>query len=123
MPDGGNWKELFNAACEGDLELVRYHAQCGVDVDYAHPEFLSTPLVACILARQEAVAHFLIDHGANVHLHSEFDGMNPLQAAGSAGLASVVDRLRSLGATTPVPANRPAPRRPWWRRLVGRVIG
>ena len=51
--DGGNWKEMFNAACTGDLELVKYHVKCGVDINYAHPEFLSTPLVACALAGQE----------------------------------------------------------------------
>jgi hypothetical protein len=42
---GGDWKEMFNAGCEGNLELVKYHVQAGVDVNFAHPEFLSTPLV------------------------------------------------------------------------------
>lgn len=91
--DGGNWKEMFNAACEGDLELLRYHASRGVDLDYAHPEFLSTPLVACILAGQEAAAQLLLDLGANPHLHSEFDGMAPLAAARRMGMASLVERL------------------------------
>ena len=53
---GGDWKEMFNAGCEGDLELVKHHVKAGVDVNYAHPEFLSTPLVAAILAKQEKVA-------------------------------------------------------------------
>ena len=52
---GGNWKEMFNAGCEGDLALVEYHVKAGVDVNYAHPEFLSTPLVAAILAGQQEV--------------------------------------------------------------------
>ena len=78
---GGNWKEMFNAACDGDLELVSYHVGRGVDVNYAHPEFLATPLVACILAGREAVALFLLDSGANPHLRSEFDGLTPVQAA------------------------------------------
>jgi len=41
--DGGNWKEMFAAAEAGDLDLVEYHVSRGVDVNYAHPEFLSTP--------------------------------------------------------------------------------
>ena len=53
---GGNWKELFEAACAGDLDLVRYHIDGGVDVNYAHPEYLATPLVACILADQRQPA-------------------------------------------------------------------
>ncbi len=29
---GGNWKEMFNAGCDGDLALVQYHVRAGVDV-------------------------------------------------------------------------------------------
>ncbi len=96
--DGGNWKEMFNAACEGDVELLRYHAARGVDIDYAHPEFLSTPLVASILAGQEASAMLLLDSGANPHLHSEFDALTPLAAARQMGLVRVLARLKTLGA-------------------------
>lgn len=126
---GGNWKEMFNAACAGDLELVRYHVQAGTDVNYAHPEFLSTPLVASILARQEAVALYLLAQGANPHLHSEFDGLTPQQAAQRVGLGAVVQRLQALGAApapapAPAPASvPPAPRRGWLARWAGRVWG
>jgi ankyrin repeat protein len=96
--DGGNWKEMFNAACEGDLELVRYHVKRGVDVNYAHPEFLSTPLVASALAGQEEIALFLLDAGANPDLASEFDACTPLQAARQAKLTLLADRLLQMGA-------------------------
>ena len=56
----GDWKDLFKAACEGDLALVRYHVDAGVDLNYAHPEFFSTPLVGAIRAKQEAVALFML---------------------------------------------------------------
>ncbi len=115
---GGNWKELFNAACEGDLPLVQYHVKNGVDVNYAHPEFLSTPLVACLLAGQEAIGLYLLDHGANPHLHSEFDGMVPLQAARQSGLVRAEARLLELGATAPAPRRAPAPGR-WLARWLG----
>lgn len=120
MSSGGNWKEMFLAACAGDIELVRYHVNSGVDINYAHPEFLSTPLVACILAKQEAVADFLIDSGANIHLHSEFDGMSPVQAAHSVNLHELERRLRALGATEPVQASMPEVRRSWWRHFLNR---
>lgn len=97
--DGGNWKEMFNAACDGDLDLVRYHVSNGVDVNYAHPEFLSTPLVASILAGQEAVALFLLRSGANPNLPSEFDAVTPIEAASQRGLPALVARLRELGVT------------------------
>jgi uncharacterized protein len=101
--NGGNWKEMFNAACDGDLELVTYHVTSGVDVNYAHPEFLSTPLVAAILAKQEAIALYLLENGAKPNLFSEFDGVRPMQAAMQSGLLRVQEKLLSLGiAQTPV---------------------
>jgi ankyrin repeat protein len=66
--------------------LVRYHVQMGVDVNYAHPEFLSTPLVAAILAGQQHVAQYLIDNGADPDLMSDLDGVTPRQAAAQVGV-------------------------------------
>ena len=108
---GGNWKEMFNAAVDGDLALVEYHVRAGVDVNYAHPEFLSTPLVAAILARQEAVARYLLSSGANPNLPSEFDSATPMQAARQAGLPALEDDLRRAGATPLPPGRVKAPRR------------
>ncbi len=113
---GGNWKEMFHAACEGDLSLVEHHVQQGIDINYAHPEYLSTPLVASIVARQEEVALYFLAQGANPDMHSEFDGMRPLQAASNAGLLRVEAVLLKLG----VPPLPPTPAtRGWFARLVG----
>jgi uncharacterized protein len=98
---GGNWKEMFNAACEGDLALVEYHIKAGVDTNYAHPEFLATPLVASILAGQAQVALFLLENGANPHLLPEFDGLTPIQAAQKVGMPQVEAKLVSLGVAAP----------------------
>lgn len=113
---GGDWKELFFAACDGNLELVRYHTRNGVDLNYAHPEFFGTPLVACILARQEAVALYLLENGAQPNLRSEFDGATPLQAARRAGLSMVEQRLLAMGAMEPG-AHQAGAQRRWWRLL------
>jgi uncharacterized protein len=115
---GGNWKEMFNAACEGDLALVEYHVKAGVDINYAHPEFLATPLVASILARQGQVAMFLLENGANPHLLSEFDGLTPIQAARKVGMPEVEAKLSSLGAKIPVPNPR---NQGWLSRLLRRA--
>jgi uncharacterized protein len=123
MPAGGNWKEMYQAGCDGDLALVEYHVKAGVDVNYAHPEFLSTPLVAAILAGQQEVALYLLAHGANPHLPSEFDAATPMQAARRAGLTAVEDRLCELGVARPPAESRPA-RQGWFARLfAGRDAG
>ena len=83
---GGNWKEFYLAARDGELELVRYHVQIGVDVNYAHPEFQSTALVAAILAGQQDVAQYLVDNGADPDLMSDMDGETPREAAARVGM-------------------------------------
>lgn len=84
---GGNWKDLYLAAQEGNLAIVRYHVEMGVDVNYAHPEFMSTPLVAAILAGHQEIAQFLLDNGADPDLVSDFDGVTPVQAAEQVGMS------------------------------------
>ena len=46
---GGDWKDMYNAAHDGDLALVRYHIEAGVDPNYQRPEIMRTPLVTCLL--------------------------------------------------------------------------
>ena len=72
-------------ACDGDLELVRHHLRCGVDVDFIHPELMSTALVAAIEAGRADVALALLDHGADPTLRSPLEAMTPLEAAEAAG--------------------------------------
>lgn len=109
---GGNWKELFAAGCEGNLALLTYHLNAGVDVNYAHPEFLSTPLVGAILAKQEESALLMLERGADPNLRSEFDGMTPLQAARHAELGGVEARLKELGV--PEPTVGASKKNSWW---------
>lgn len=91
----GDYKDFFRAACDGDLELVHFHLARGVDVDFIHPEVMSTALVATIEAGRSDVALALLEHGADPALVSPLEGCGPLAAAEAAGLADVVAWLRS----------------------------
>lgn len=92
----GNWKEMYEAAVAGDVELVRHLIGIGVDVNFIHPEFMSTALVSCIVAGQSDVAMLLIDCGADPALVSPWEEVPPLQAARSANLTDVTQRLERL---------------------------
>ncbi|KRF03000.1 hypothetical protein ASG88_06515 [Nocardioides sp. Soil777] len=91
----GDYKDFFRGACDGDLELVRHHLRCGVDVDFIHPELMSTALVAAIEAGRADVALALLDHGADPTLRSPLDAMTPLEAAEAEGLDAIAARLRA----------------------------
>ncbi len=78
---GGDWKQLFHAACIGDLELVSYYIQAGIDPNYQHPEILSTPLIESAQNGHYTIVEFLLQHGANPHISSVFDGLTALETA------------------------------------------
>jgi hypothetical protein len=63
--DGGIWRGLFNAGSDGDQDRVAQHLGNRGDLSCAHPEFLCTLQVACVLAGQDKVARYLLDSGAN----------------------------------------------------------
>ena len=90
---------------------LRHHILAGVDPDYQHPEVMCTPLVASLVQGHDAVAQFLLEHGASAHLRSEFDGLTPLQAARQHGRAQLEQQLVQRGAREP--------QRSWWRRWLG----
>ena len=106
----GDWKDLYQAALDGNLALVDYHISQGVNPNYQHPEIMRTPLVASLIHGHDEVAHYLLAHGADPHLMSDFDGLTPLQAARKHGRTELVALLTRLHASEP--------RQPfWWRWL------
>jgi ankyrin repeat protein len=78
---GGDWKDLYHAAENGDFALARYHLQEGVDPNYQHPEVMCSPLVASLIHGHDEVAQLLLAHGADPNLPSDFDDLTPLEAA------------------------------------------
>jgi len=100
----GDWKEMFSAAEAGDLEFLRYHLCAKVDPNYQHPEYMCTPLVACILAGQYDAAALLLQSGADPQLRSEGEAMTPLEAAchrRDPALIRLIDPSMDAGQYTP----------------------
>ncbi|SMF26385.1 ankyrin repeat domain-containing protein [Pseudobacteriovorax antillogorgiicola] len=77
----GDWKDLFRAVQENNLPMVKYHVDAAVDLDYQHPEILTTPLVEAIKQGHDEIAIYLINSGASLTVRSELEGLLPLEAA------------------------------------------
>lgn len=103
---GGDWKDLYQAAVDGNLVRLRYRLQDGVNPNYQHPEVMRTPLVAAIVEGHAEAAHHLLEHGADPNLASEMDDLTPLQAARQHGHDNIVRLLQAFGAREP--------HRSWW---------
>lgn len=77
----GDWKEMLSAIEEGNLALVRYHIENGVNPNYQHPELLTTPLIVSIEQEQSEIAAFLLEHEADPGLRAGFSPDTPLSVA------------------------------------------
>lgn len=80
---GGNWKEMFNAAAAGDLELVKYHLATGIDLNYQHPEYMTSVLIECIRLGKNEVVKFLLENGADPSAREGFGTTTTLSIAKS----------------------------------------
>ncbi len=112
----GDWKEMLDAAVEGNMAVLRYHLMAGVDANYQHPEYMCTPLVACILANQREAAALLLEHGADPHLRAEIEAMTPLQAARHVGNPELIALIDPTLASAPPP--QPPARKRFFERWI-----
>lgn len=97
----GDWKELYRAVDEGDLSLVKFHTQNGVNLNYQHPEILMTALVTAIKNGHTEIAIYLLNSGADPRLESFFDQLTPLKAALKYQNTQVLNKLKDLGVKKP----------------------
>ena len=89
----GNWKDLFKAAGEGNLQLIRGHLKNGVDPNYQHPEYFTSPMFEAIRAGQREALEILLDHGGSPTLPEESTEKTPIEVAMSEGHHDMVDLL------------------------------
>ncbi|MCB9296393.1 MAG: ankyrin repeat domain-containing protein [Lewinellaceae bacterium] len=77
----GDWKALLKAVQDGDLELARYYIYEGVDVNYEHPEMMTTLLIESVQAGREEMTALLLKHGANPRQRAGFGQKTALETA------------------------------------------
>ena len=89
----GNWKDLFKAASEGNLQLIRGHLKNGVDPNYQHPEYFTSPVFEAIRNGQLDALKILLEDGGSPTLPEESTDKTPLEVAMSEGQHEIVDFL------------------------------
>lgn len=93
---GGDWKQMFLAAGNGDVEMVAYYLRLGLDPNYQHPEFLSTPLIESAQNGHANVVEYLLQHGADPNIKSVYDGLTALETARMFKRQSVIEVLEKI---------------------------
>lgn len=95
MPFGGDWKALYQAAREGELEALTRWLDQGVDPNFQHPEFGTTPLIAAAEMGQLEAVQALVARGARIDVVSDWDRCTAEQAALELGHQKVAHWLRA----------------------------
>ena len=93
---GGNWKDLVKAAEDGTEGFVRYHLRSGVDPNFQHPEFFTTPLCTAIRAGNLSIVKILVEEGgSDPGLIEELSCDSPIELARQMKHFEIVDYLNS----------------------------
>lgn len=89
----GNWKEMYAAAEIGDLELVRFHLEQGVDPNYQHPEIMENALFVSVKEGHREVVELLLNYGADPTIKTILEGFDAFQAAKEFQRLDIIDLL------------------------------
>ena len=91
---GGNWKGMFKAVQDGDVELVKYYMRVGIDPNYQHPEFMASALVESIRFNHLDISMVLLENGADPAIKEILGGDTPLSVATDKKNQSAINLLQ-----------------------------
>lgn len=97
---GGDWKAMFLAVQQGDLESVDYYLQIGIDPNFQHEEFLAAALVESIRYNHLKITKLLLENGADPHIKEIWGGATPLSVAKENKNSTAIDLLKQFMDTT-----------------------
>lgn len=88
---------MFHASSRGDLDLIRYHLDLDVDVNYQHPEYLTTALSETIRRKHVEACRYLLSRGADPRLADLLTGSTPMDTALEHQRLEIIDVLLCEG--------------------------
>lgn len=105
---GGDWKDMFRGVETNDFDLVKYHIRNGIDLNYQHPEFLTSALIESIQLNHLEMMDFLLQNGASPHVKEAFTNKTPMMIAKENRNKEAIEILnRYLGTNEVIPEGNP----------------
>jgi len=90
---GGDWKDMFAGVERNDLELVKYYISGGIDLNYQHPEYMTSALLESIRCGHEQMTALLLENGASPSLKEVYSNYTPLSVAKSSPNKAIVSLI------------------------------
>ncbi len=94
----GDWKAMMEGVQRNDVELVRYYIRSGIDINFQHPEFMTSALMEAIRCGHTEIVSLLLESGANPNLPDDFTDETPLQLAARLKNITMIEILKRFGA-------------------------
>lgn len=89
----GDWKDMFKGVQDNDLELVKYYIRMSIDLNYQHPEFLTSPLIESIRNENLPMLTLLLDNGALPDVCEVASEKSPMSIAKEIGNEAIIHKL------------------------------
>lgn len=99
----GDWKDLFLACESGNVEMVRYYIKEGVDLNYQHPEYMTSLLIESVRQNHLEIIEILLRNGADPHQKEGFSTDTAISIAKSLKNKAALQMLTSIRAEKPQP--------------------
>lgn len=77
----GDWKDLFFGVQRNNLDLVQIHLVNGVDLNYQHPEYMTSPLIESIRKNNLEIMIMLLQNGASPQITEVWSDKSPIMIA------------------------------------------
>ena len=74
----GDWKDLFLGVQKNDIDLVFFHISQGVDINYQHPEFMTSALIESIRSNNLEMMVLLLQNGASPKVAEVWSSKSPI---------------------------------------------
>jgi uncharacterized protein len=89
----GDWKDMFRGVQNNDFELVKYYIRMGIDLNYQHPEFLTSPLIETIRDKNLEMMTLLLENGALADVCEVASEKSPMDIAKEIGNQAIIEKL------------------------------
>lgn len=89
----GDWKDMFKGVQDNDFELVTYYIRLGIDLNYQHPEFLTSPLIEAIRNKNLPMLTLLLENSASPDICEVASSKSPMSIATEVGYQPVIQKL------------------------------
>jgi uncharacterized protein len=91
----GDWKQLIAGVQSNDVKKVKFYISEKIDLDFQHPEFMSSALIESIRLGHYEIAKLLLENGASATLKEAYSNLSPLSVAKSTKSKAMITLIQS----------------------------